>query len=1088
MLRDAPWWWAPGLSLADRAALPTADHAVADHAPADHGAERLVAWRQRYASNAEFVHRLADTGLDEAALAALLAETPRALAARAGKPAWASFAEQAAGRAPGVPAGLAGQGGGSGPAAFAAPLRPLTDLAREQAFAASEIAAASDIAASDSSAPDAGHLHQQFTEQLGHRLGELAARVLVVELHRARRAGELAGATPHLRFADFLARTGTRDGLSALFAGYPVLARLLAQTAQRSAAAYAEMLARLAADRPALTGLLGGAPGPLREVAADAGDPHQGGRSVAVLTFAGGAKLVYKPRPLTAHQHFRDLLGWLDAAVPGLGLRTPACLARDGYGWQEYVPARSCADRAEVERFYRRTGALLALLYAVDGTDVHFENLIACGDQPVLVDTETLFHPVLLGEPATGPDPAGRALAGSVLRTALLPQLLLGEYGALDVSGVGGDGGMYPTDQVSWSGSGTDLMRLVREPLPFAGGANRPRLHGRDTDPGEYAAALLHGFRLAYDALIAGRTDLVGPGGLLTRFAGDQIRVIARHTAVYARLAGETTHPDLMRDALDRDRELDLLYQDDHLSLAGHEVADLWAGDTPLFTSRPDSADLWTAAGERLPGVLPCTGLAAVTAKLGAMGALDRDVQEWYVSAALATRTGPLRHAAPAMTAVGFATQAVAAVPDPRRLLTAACGIADELVSRALHGGGRANWVGMEPVEDRHWAVLPLGAGLAHGYPGVALFLAQTAQLSGIGRYRELARLALRPVPRLIEVLAADPERTAAVGPGGFAGLGGICYALARLATLLDDPEVGTWLAAAVDVARAAGPADPADPADAADRGVSTGYAGGLAAMLAVHTDTGLPAAADVAAAYAGHLLSSRRPGERSLGTGALTGFACGPAGAGWALLRYAATSGIPTATGRTRHPALADGLAADEFAADSAAVAPPAGTGGTDLGWCGGLAGQVLARLDMADGAPAPRQAGYLDRAAGLLLRTGPLPEMSLCHGELGVLEALAALAADPRGWGRYDRGTLATALAARTGVLLDALDEEGARCGTPNTVATPGLLCGLAGIGYGLLRLAFPERVPSVLLLEAGTRTHQRSTTKQTISAEMT
>jgi lantibiotic modifying enzyme len=32
---------------------------------------------------------------------------------------------------------------------------------------------------------------------------------------------------------------------------------------------------------------------------------------------------------------------------------------------------------------------------------------------------------------------------------------------------------------------------------------------------------------------------------------------------------------------------------------------------------------------------------------------------------------------------------------------------------------------------------------------------------------------------------------------------------------------------------------------------------------------------------------------------------------------------------------------------------------------------------------------------------------------------------------------------------------------------VDTPGFLTGLAGIGYGLLRLALPDRVPSALLL---------------------
>jgi lantibiotic modifying enzyme len=37
------------------------------------------------------------------------------------------------------------------------------------------------------------------------------------------------------------------------------------------------------------------------------------------------------------------------------------------------------------------------------------------------------------------------------------------------------------------------------------------------------------------------------------------------------------------------------------------------------------------------------------------------------------------------------------------------------------------------------------------------------------------------------------------------------------------------------------------------------------------------------------------------------------------------------------------------------------------------------------------------------------------------------------------------------------------------PLGAETPGLMTGLAGIGYGLLRLAEPERVSSVLLLEA-------------------
>ena len=50
----------------------------------------------------------------------------------------------------------------------------------------------------------------------------------------------------------------------------------------------------------------------------------------------------------------------------------------------------------------------------------------------------------------------------------------------------------------------------------------------------------------------------------------------------------------------------------------------------------------------------------------------------------------------------------------------------------------------------------------------------------------------------------------------------------------------------------------------------------------------------------------------------------------------------------------------------------------------------------------------------------------------------------------------------------MLASIERDGWLCGTRGGVEAPGLMNGLAGIGYGLLRLAAPERVPSVLALE--------------------
>jgi lantibiotic modifying enzyme len=51
---------------------------------------------------------------------------------------------------------------------------------------------------------------------------------------------------------------------------------------------------------------------------------------------------------------------------------------------------------------------------------------------------------------------------------------------------------------------------------------------------------------------------------------------------------------------------------------------------------------------------------------------------------------------------------------------------------------------------------------------------------------------------------------------------------------------------------------------------------------------------------------------------------------------------------------------------------------------------------------------------------------------------------------------------------MVLGSIETNGWRSGVPFAVETPGLMAGLAGIGYGMLRLAEPRYVPSVLTLE--------------------
>jgi lantibiotic modifying enzyme len=120
------------------------------------------------------------------------------------------------------------------------------------------------------------------------------------------------------------------------------------------------------------------------------------------------------------------------------------------------------------------------------------------------------------------------------------------------------------------------------------------------------------------------------------------------------------------------------------------------------------------------------------------------------------------------------------------------------------------------------------------------------------------------------------------------------------------------------------------------------------------------------------------------------------------------------------------------------------------------------LVRLEALGSADDPDVAGDLASALTSTALFGFGSNDSLCHGDLGNLELLLrARELDYVG----DWEEVLDAHAAR---LVARLSEGRWHCGIPGGVETPGLMTGLAGIGYGLLRVAEPERVPSLLALE--------------------
>ncbi|HSG38436.1 MAG TPA: type 2 lanthipeptide synthetase LanM, partial [Thermoanaerobaculia bacterium] len=458
--------WHKALTLTERSArdLSTVDEALAER--------RLERWRgqEPFASDGFFARRLALDGLTESELRRLLGEPAESLAARGTAPLpWLATLTEAFTRP--APSRFPEPVSENPSIGFLNAVRPLLDAAYSRLLAG--IRGPFDPAAT-------GPL---LAANLPPAILFMMSRTMVAELQIARHEGRLSGEGPEARFQSFLDSLREPEPTLAILRQYPVLARALVETVDRWVEVSLELLERLAADSPDLLASFSpdADPGPLAEVRTGLGDPHRGNRSVVLFRFASGLRLIYKPKSLAVEAAFQRLLDWTVQKGFDPAFRPLRLLDRGDYGWIEFAEAGPCPDEAAVRRFYRRQGGSIALLWLLEATDFHWENLIAAGEHPVLVDLEALFQIPGddLGRPA-GETRIGDVLRKTVLNTAMLPVRAWNEEGGegVDLSGLAGTGGQAAPPVLRSEHAGTDEMRYALQPVEIPARDNLPTLGG----------------------------------------------------------------------------------------------------------------------------------------------------------------------------------------------------------------------------------------------------------------------------------------------------------------------------------------------------------------------------------------------------------------------------------------------------------------------------------------------------------------------------------------------------------------------------------------------------------------------------------
>ncbi len=1030
-------------------------------ADADVAAHRLAAWCQSAASGdwSLFSQRLRRDGLttdDVLKKFATVRRTSTSLPAWVADAIWIEAALQSPGKNP------ARISNGFEPVAFEHLFAPVVEHATELVWAGVDRRALDNL----TETAHAGLRHSLLGE-----LSNLCAPALYEQFTIARKATE-PQPNPGTSIYDRFVVDMTTGGFRRLFEEKPVLLRLIAVLTRQWIDTSRELVTRLDTDLPAIRRdiLRSNTDSPVASIAGEFSDPHNGGRSVRIVSFEDGARIVYKPKDLRLDIAWHDLVERLNKGAPPIDLKAVRAIASDGYGWTEFID-HAGTDRAGCQRFFRRAGAWLALFHCFVANDMHQENMIAAGEHPVPIDLETILQSTVdeseTAEPeAQAFDLATEKLANSVMMVGLLPA-----YGRSPDNNVFAIGGMTADwnakIKIKWDNINTDEMRPTRSKEVTNTNPNLPFVDGHYVKLAEYTDDLVLGFR-DYTAFLLRHIRSSEPESLYKDFAGLPVRKVIRATRFYSMLLQRLKNIRAMDDGILWSAQADFMArlaewdkEDDFWPLQRAERSALLALNVPHFVSPSDAKEIRDATGfsVRVPAR---PGLNRARERIRAFDEKEIDWQIEVIRESTRSLTKP-----PDVAAAGKAKllePTDAELESAKKTFAAeADRVAEELSRCAIRRGPGAAWIGLDWLGDAEvFQLVCLGPDLYNGVSGIALFLAAHAAVTG---RKSSAELAIAGVAHLRKNLksrgAARMARS--LGVGGATGLGSIVYALTVMSKMLRDES----LLADAHVAAALF----SDGLIAADKQLDVigGSAGGILGLLRLYRDSHSADVLNRAIKCGEHLIAQSRLGPeggrswvgQGMGKRALNGMSHGAAGFAFALDSLAA------ATGREDFAAAAaECIAFEDSTFDAGRNNWPdlraEGEPSWPCQWCHGAPGIGLARIAMTRKTGRGQLKDDVTRAVEGAAKGWPGSVDTLCCGTLGNVEFICEAATS---LGRKDLGELAAR--RLLSVIESAASAGDYRWNSGQGKFNLGLFRGLAGVGYTALRQV-DGLLPNVLIWE--------------------
>ena len=428
-----------------------------------------------------------------------------------------------------------------------------------------------------------------FFRKVCHSLDQILLPLVAFELGEAKEKGELEGETPEERYRSFFLQDGEfTERAKSLPGKYPQLFSQLDQTLED---AFSNL--RIAITRFKQEAKLS----PAKTVDLISHSEKHNGEQTLLFTCEDGSKWIYKPRDLRPDILLSEFVLHLNLPHP-YDLKAPQILAREGYGFMGFLEHAPCKSRQDVHDYFRRAGVVLAIADSLNYTDGHFENLIASGPYPFLIDGETLFQNF----------DAKALKEKTILSTGLVQRTAPNEKKkAFHSAFQANQKEVYHILFPHALNERTDDLQVVFHGYREGIMHNLPHYEGSYFFAQNFMDEFIQGFEIGYNAITTHRDTILNDRNWWDRVFNLRALKLVRHTVNYIFLLRRIQQPDASES---REKAAALITEKlGDSPYTSYEIRDLMKGNVPYFFHHPSERFFSNGDGERYPENLPETAL-----------------------------------------------------------------------------------------------------------------------------------------------------------------------------------------------------------------------------------------------------------------------------------------------------------------------------------------------------------------------------------------------------------------------------------------------------------------------------------------------